>query len=308
MASKPERATLKATATADTNRREDVLIRLLNGVADMDLSCFSCESADLRALRERVPAGAVAKLCGGLACHYDFELIGGGEGEGGGGHGIRGELKHSVTKRTPREVLEWQPWKDGVQFLQGQTKSKAATAFMPEYGRPLWKAWFEGEVQPFALAHVPDATGMTEEGYFRCASGMTMAGGEEATVRFLQALRSDSSLHEILHSKWLQFEEAWVRDHPIDVKALEAHIRDVIEAKDVWVCVNKAGAHWIEGLRVLDLVSTGSRPKRHGGASFHYSLTLQKRSGGNTRVVPIELKLHWKNGGQAVQNLNFMII
>lgn len=293
---------LKATATADTCKREQVLVDLLNGVTGLDLSCFSCDRSAMEALRAFVPAGATAALVGGLGRHYDFELI------GGGGGGIKGELKHSVTKKTPRDVLAWQPWKDGVQFLQGQTKSKAAATFMPAYGRPLWDAWFETHVKPFAAQHVPAAAGMTAEGYFRCASGMSYAGGEEATVVLLKALRANKEAHAILHRAWLQFEEAWMRDHPLDLTALEAHVRTVIEAKDVWVCVNRAGAHWIEGFRVLGLTFQGLRPKRDGGSSLHYALALQTRSGGATRTVPIELKLHWKNGGQAIQNLNFMIV
>jgi hypothetical protein len=301
---------LKATATADTCKREQVLVNLLNGVMGLDLSCFSCDRSAMEALRAFVPAGATAALVGGLGQHYDFELKGGGGGGGdGSGSGtIRGELKHSVTKKTPRDVLAWQPWKDGVQFLQGQTKSKAAATFMPAYGRPLWDAWFETRVKPFAAEHVPAAAGMTAEGYFRCASGMTYTGGEEATVTLLKTLRANKEAHAILHRAWLQFEEAWMRDHPLDLKALEAHVRTVIEAKDVWVCVNRAGAHWIEGFRVLGLTSQGLKAKRDGGSSFHYALTLQPRSGGASRDVPIELKLHWKNGGQAIQNLNFMIV
>jgi len=50
----------------------------------------------------------------------------------------------------------------------------------------------------------------------------------------------------------------------------------------------------------------GHRPKPQGGVSFHYTLTLQR--GTETKKVPMECKFHWKNGGQAVQNLNFMLL
>ena len=35
-------------------------------------------------------------------------------------------------------------------------------------------------------------------------------------------------------------------------------------------------------------------------------LDLERK--GDTWSVSIQLKLHWKNGGQAVQNLNYMIV
>jgi hypothetical protein len=67
---------------------------------------------------------------------------------------------------------------------------------------------------------------------------------------------------------------------------------------------------WIEGfvVRGLTPIGGGVKPKPHGGVVFQYSVALQKKSGGEIRHVPIEYKLYWKNGGQAVQNLNFLVV
>jgi hypothetical protein len=64
----------------------------------------------------------------------------------------------------------------------------------------------------------------------------------------------------------------------------------------------------VGGFTVPAVTFEGCEKKRDGGCIFHYSITLQKKSGGPTKKVPIAFKLYWKNGGQAVQNLNFMVV
>jgi hypothetical protein len=287
-------ASLKATATKDSTSREETLVRLFNG-EPADTSCFASGDA-VRALK---PAGVcVAKLVGGLGKHHDFVI-----------NGLRGELKHSVSAKTKRADLEWRPWTDGVQFIQGQTKSKKALVFAPDYGLPLWSAWFEGHVRPFVAARVPTAAGITLDGYVSCASAMSCpAKAEAAAKELMRVLREDKVLQTELQVQWLRFEEAYMPAHPLLHGLFEAHVRDVLEEKDVWVCVNKGGAHWIEGFMVRGLTYGGVKPKPHGGVVFQYSVALQKKSGGEIRHIPIEYKLYWKNGGQAVQNLNFLVV
>ena len=285
---------LKATATKDSTSREQTLVHLFNGIA-ADTSCFA--SGD--AVRAIVPKPtSVALLVGGLGKHHDFVV-----------NGLRGELKHSVSARTKREELEWRPWKDGVQFIQGQTKSKKALVFAPDYGLPLWTAWFEGHVRPFVVARVPTASAITLDGYVACASAMSCpAKAEAASKELMRVLREDKVIQTALQTEWLRFEEAYLPTHPLIHGLFEDHIRDVLEEKDVWVCINKGGAHWIEGFVVRGVSYGGVKPKPHGGVVFQYSVALQKKSGGEIRHVPVEYKLYWKNGGQAVQNLNFLVV
>lgn len=298
-------SSMKMSATKDSSNREASLVRLFNGaeLSDEEYGFFSCSREALKALQEHANAsmsdGTSAKVIGGLNKHYDFTV-----------GNIRGELKHSSTKKTARTALEWQPWLDGVQFLQGQTKSKEALAFMGECGPALWSAWYEQEVAPFAALEVPAAEGMTAETYFKVASGMNVSDKQAATPagKFILALRSDKVIAERLRLRWLAFEERWMPEHLLNHEALEARIKKIIEEKDVWVAINTSGAHWIEGFRVVSLAYQGCVPKTEGGRVFKYNLNLQKKSGGEIRTIPIIFKLYWKNGGQAVQNLNFLII
>ena len=287
---------LKATATKDSTSREQTLVRLFNGLP-ADTSCFA--SGD--AVKAIVPKPtSVAVVVGGLGKHHDFVV-----------NGLRGELKHSVSAKTKRADLEWRPWKDGVQFIQGQTKSKKALTFAPDYGMPLWSAWFEGHVRPFVEARVPAAAGITLAGYTACASAMSCPAKAEAPAKeLMRVLREDNAIQAALQTEWLRFEEAWMPAHPLVHGLFEDHLREVLEEKDVWVCINKGGAHWIEGfvVRGLTPIGGGVKPKPHGGVVFQYFVELQKKSGGEIRHVPIEYKLYWKNGGQAVQNLNFLVV
>jgi hypothetical protein len=292
---------MKTSATKDSSNREASLVRLFNGaeLSDEEYGYFSCSREALNTLRINANGSVEAKVIGGLNKHYDFTV-----GD------VKGELKHSATKTTGPAALQWQPWLDGVQFLQGQTKSKEALQFMGECGPALWSAWYEQEVAPFAAVEVSVAEGMTADSYFKVASGMNVTEKQAATPagKFIIALRADKAMAERLRLRWLSFEERWMPEHLLNHEALEARIRKIIEEKDVWVAINKSGAHWIEGFRVINLAYEGCVPKAEGGRVFKYHLNLQKKSGGEIRSIPIVFKLYWKNGGQAVQNLNFMII
>jgi hypothetical protein len=290
---------MKVSATKDSTIRETTLVRLFNGeeLNDEEYGYFSCKREALLALKTKV--SGEAKVIGGLNKHYDFTV-----GD------IRGELKHSVSSKTGADALQWRPWQDGVQFLQGQTKSKEALLFMGECGPALWSAWYEQEIKPFAAAEVPTYMEMTADSYFKVASGMKVTEKQASTPagKFILALRSDKVMAERLRLRWLAFEERWMPEHLLNHSALDARIRKIIEEKDVWVAINKSGAHWIEGFNVLTLTYDGCFPKAEGGRVFKYRILLRKKSGGETKEVPISFKLYWKNGGQAVQNLNFMII
>ena len=299
-------SSMKTSATKDSSNREASLVRLFTGaeLTDEEYGYFSCSREALNALLSKANGSASdsiagAKVIGGLNKHYDFTV-----GD------LRGELKHSATKKTGADALQWQPWLDGVQFLQGQTKSKEALNFIGECGPALWSAWYEQEVAPFASTEVPAAEGMTADSYFKVASGMNVTEKQAATPagKFIASLRADKAMAERLRLRWLAFEERWMPEHLLNHEALEARIRKIIEEKDVWVAINKSGAHWIEGFRVVGLGYDGCFPKAEGGRVFKYHLNLQKKSGGEVRSIPIVFKLYWKNGGQAVQNLNFMII
>ena len=285
---------------------EKTMCALLNGqiAADAPLSMFPCSSDMIRNFREvfqnKVPNASITNIAGGLSKHYDLET----KTTTGT---VRTELKVSKQRGSPDDVLQWAPWKDTVQFLQGQYKSKLAKQFLGDCGEPMVIAWYNSIVQPFATEKVPSAASMTCAGYMKAMSTIGMTGKQEpSAVSFISALRESSELQKELQRHWLAFEDKWFSDHHLEHDKLFEVIKKIIEEKDLWILVSNNQIVLVDGLKVNGLDFVGPKPKPRGGTSFHYLLTLQR--GDEMRKVPIELKFHWKNGGQAVQNLNFMIL
>jgi hypothetical protein len=287
-------------ASSLTKIREMRMVSLFNGhqLTDEELGVFPCPPSLLREFTKVIDSkgllGKNATHVGGMGKHYDMESL-----------EKRAEQKVTKKVASPIETLTWRPWKDTVQFLQGQYKAKIAV-FLGECGDPMMRHWFEQVVKPFS-ANISTASGMTCDGYLKAMSTIGMKGKQEAAAKaFIIALRCDSSLQQNLHQKWLEFEAQWLSTHTLDHVKLETLVKQVIEIKDFWICVSKNQVNWIDGLKVVKLDYVGTKPKRDGGMSFHYSLHLQR--GEQTKQVPMECKFHWKNGGQAVQNLNFMLL
>jgi len=278
---------------------------LFNGLvtADTPLTMFPCSSDAIRNFRsvfiQKVPTQKTTVVIGGLGKHYDMETQ-------TTSTPMRGELKVTSGNPSSIDILKFQPWKDTVQFLQGQYKSKIGKRFLGDCGEPMMIAWFDTVVNTFS-SRVPTAVGMTRDGYLKAMSTIGMSGKQEtAAMNFILALRSDDTLQSDLQKEWLAFESSWLSTHAMNHAGLLDVIKEVIEVKDYWVCVSKTQVNWIDGLKVIKLDFVGHKPKPRGGMSFHYLLTVQ--SGVEQKEVPMELKFHWKNGGQAVQNLNFMIL
>lgn len=293
---------LRHIATSITTRREIATANFLSG-DHADLSCFPCSAEKFESFRtefrKKYPSASKTERVGGLGKRFDLSTLLEGGGE------PHGELKtKGKGAPSPANILRFRPWLDTVQFLQGQIKSKIGQEFLGECGDPMVREWFEQVIKPFSEGISP---GMTCEGYAKAMSTIGMTGiQEEASVAFIQALRNSSALKAALKAKWLAFEERWFSTHTLNHENLKKVVSEVIHAKHYWVCVSKDGPQLIDGLKVVDLRYVGVRQKPRGGMSFHYTLTL--RSGDETKDVPMECKFHWKNGGQAVQNLNFMLL
>ena len=292
-------------ATAICKAREIMMCQLFNqDVEDSALGVFPCAPSILRDFRATVLGKFTGFIrvvqTGGLNGHYDLEFqtetkI------------IRVELKvKGKGKGSPSEKLKWNPWQDTVQFLQGQITSALASRFLQECGEPMIHAWFHSVVLAFS-SKVPEAAGMTLAGYQKAMMAMNVNGKQEdAAKAFITALRAQKSLRNELRKLWIQFEEQWLPSHELNHAELESVIREILESKDAWICASKNKIEWVEGLKVIQLEYTGTAPKRDGGMLFTYNLTLQ--SGDETKIVPIECKFYWKNGGQGVQNINFLLL
>ena len=287
-------------ASVTTKVRETLMAALLNGTAEpAALAAFPCPAATLTAFpaifKQKYPSATSSRVIGGLGKHYDLETV-----NGLTPTPIHSELKVTMGNPSPLEQLSWRPWQDTVQFLQGQLKSKIGKRFLGDCGEPMVRAWFEKRIQPAYPT-------MTFKGYEKAMSTIGMKGKQEAAaVDFINSLRADAELKTLFHAYWLAFEADWLSEHQMDHAALKEVVKDIIEAKDAWICVSKTAVNLIEGLKVADLKYVGAKEKPRGGMSFHYTIVLTR--GGETKEVPMECKFHWKNGGQAVQNLNFMLL
>lgn len=296
----PPRADKRHTIGRLTTRREALVVRLLNGtsVEDREILDVDLSVPVLRDIRQQmlahIPSASSVSPKGGLDAHYDFNVSCASRGHT--------ELKITTGKPSPPTVLQWTPWKDTVQFLQGQLKSANGTRFLGDCGEPMFRAWFDT-----VIAH--EAPTVEYEDYKKIALAMNIHGKYETNaLTFLKALRTTPDLQQRLHGKWLEFETQWLSTHTLDHEKLEMLVRQILEDKDWWLCVSPTSAQWVEGFRVNSLTFVGAIPKRMGGVKFLYTLTLQKKSGGECVDVPMEFKFHWKNGGQAVQNLNYMLL
>jgi hypothetical protein len=131
---------------------------------------------------------------------------------------------------------------------------------------------------------------------------------EKASVDLIERLRADSSFQKELQAKWLRFEEKWISTHTMNHAEFESVIREIIEEKDWWVCISKTQIAWVRGFNVKKVTYSGADNKREGGMLYKYIMTLENKDTKEVKDVPIVLKFHWKNGGQAVQNLNIMVL
>jgi len=292
------------SASALTKARENLMADILNGtVTDKKkLSIFPCSPEALlefpTIFKQRFPGAGHTSVVGGLGNHFDLKTD--------SPERLQTELKVTLKKPSPLDELLWGPWMDTVQFLQGQLKSEIGKRFLGDCGIAMFRAWYEQVVKPLS-ASIPAAANMTYEGYEKASFTIKMKGTQEAAaVAFINTLHNDKTLKKALHKKWLSFESEWFSTHTLDHEKLKAVVKDIIEAKDAWICVSKAGPQLIGGLKVVDLRFSAARSKPKGGMSFHYVLTLTRD--GVTKEVPMECKFNWKNGGQAVQNLNFMLL
>jgi hypothetical protein len=292
-------------ASATTKVRERLLVALFNGQIDADTDLSSYPSAQAfrdftSTIQAKAPNKKGAKLAGGLGKHYDLTVHFDSETM------KKGELKVTAGNPSSLDILTWCPWKDTVQFLQAQVKAKIAKKFLGDCGEPMLITWFEQVVKPFS-SRVPAASGMTCAGYLKAMSTIGMKGKQEESAKALiTALRTDEALQKELHGAWLAFESQWLSCHTMDHEGLLTVLKDVLDVKDFWVCASKTQVLWIDGFKVIGLNFVAAKPKPKGGHSFHYTMTLQR--GAETKEVPLECKFHWKNGGQAVQNLNVMLL
>jgi hypothetical protein len=280
---KTETTPASNTRGAAAKKQEAELENLLNGLP-ADASVFPCKKNMLDKIMEKLASRGYKKV-GGLGKHFDGILD----------NGETVELKVTKKKGSSLDMIRFQPWMDTVQFLQGQIKSKVGTELL---GNTLYRAWFDKEI-----TH----SGFTYNEYVKASFDFGGKGkGETAAEKFIASLRSSKTKQKEYQQKWLRFEEEYFETYSPDTKKLAEIIGGIFESKTWWVCISSTSADCIRGPKLINLAYEGTKAKQKGGKVFQYALTLEQE--GEQKTVPLCLKFHWKNGGQAVQNLNFMLV
>jgi len=274
---------IPATRGENAKKQEVVIESMLNGLP-FNASGFPCSREILEGLRDS-PPGEGYKAVGGLSSHHDGVFS----------NGETVELKVTKKKGTPQDVLRYQPWKDTVQFLQGQIKSKHGEELFGD----LYKAWYDKEIAPHWEC--------SYEEYLKASFDFGTGEKDDTPAeQFIALLRGWEDLQQEYQEKWLRFEEEYFELNPPNIQKLKTLISDTLKSKTWWICISKTYAVWTRGPTLIDIVYEVTKTKPNGGKMFQYSLTLEQCGGQKT--VPLSLKFHWKNGGQAVQNLNFMLV
>ncbi len=297
----------KANATKLTNSREDILCEFLNTgyLEKSSLDQFSCSEDSLSKLYQEFqaafPDSITCKKAGGLGKHVDILVE--------TPSGLKGiEIKTSEKKIKP-EVLTWHPWEGGVQFCQGQVKSALMSSFLGDCAMPMVGAWHQKLTEEIIKKKLPTFEVPTLEDYTKILFTISSHTKQSSpAAKLINELRSNEPLRKEVQQLWLQFEDEWFSSHQPNREAFQTMLQNLMGEKDYWININKSGAFLIEGFQVKGLTFLGTANKPEGGSYFHYSMKLQKKSGGDTQEVPFQLKFYWKNGGQGVQNINLLMV
>lgn len=298
----------KSSATQIASQRELLLVRHLNGglIFEEELKCFPCSPEAFAALpvllHTAEPSFLTCSKAGGLGRHSDLQLALSSQPQAKG-------VEVKVSEKSIRsDILEWQPWEGGVQFLQGQIVSSRMLRFLGDCGLPMLSTWFE-KIKQLMTLHTPDLVVPTLEDYKKLL--FTLGSEKKLTTpaaKLIQTLRANDTLRSEIQKAWVAFETEWFSSHVPDVAAFQAALNEILGEKDYWININKSGAFLIEGFHVIGLRYVGMAKKPGGGSVFRYAMTLQKKKSGTTKEIPIVLKFYWKNGGQGVQNINLLVV
>jgi hypothetical protein len=296
----------KATATARTNTRENALVDYMNGglLLKEDADKFACTEEQLASLYKSLldvePSMSSCTKAGGLGNHHDLDIQ-----TVSGRKGI--ELKTSEKKVNP-ELLTWQPWEGGVEFAQGQLTSKLMGSFLGDCGTPMISAWHQKLLTEFLPVHLPEFEKPTLEDYTKVVFTIGAETKDTPAGKLIRELRTKELLREELQKLWLSFENSWFETHTPNLERFQEVLKGILDEKDYWININKNGAFLIEGYSLKRLTYVGTAKKRQGGTVFRYKMLVQKKRSGETKEVPFVLKFYWKNGGQAVQNINLLLV
>ena len=297
--------------------REALMLSVLTGKA-VDAaalnSAFPAGAAKLATLytllRTKLGEGVTIERKGGLGAHWDFTATTSDRKE----HRI--ELKCSDKKLSKKELaaLPTQPWLIAVQFLQGQRKSAVGRRFLSDCGDAMMTAWFSERITEFCKTHsasLPaDCATMTEAEYIAAMYDINAKSKSNKTpgYAFINALRDNDTLATAIKAEWKSFQDKYLSEHQPKAEDILAVVKEIIEVKDWWICTTKADVFLIEGL-IVESISFKESKFLKDSRVLMYEMTVRPKSiaAAAATKVPLELRFHWKNGGQGVQNINFLL-
>jgi hypothetical protein len=277
-------------------------------------SAFPAGAAKLGSLytsiRAKLGADVTVERKGGLGAHWDFTAT----TKDATQHRI--ELKCSDKKLTKKELaaLPTQPWLIAVQFLQGQLKSSVGRRFLSDCGDEMMVVWFSERITAFCKTHASslpaEVAAMTEAEYMTAMYDINAKAKSNKTpgYAFINALRESSSLSAAIKDEWKSFQDTYLTTHHPKAEDILAVAKEIIEVKDWWICTTKEDVFLIEGLNV-EAVSFKESKYLKDSRVLMYEMTVRPKSAATAAAtkVPLELRFHWKNGGQGVQNINFLL-
>lgn len=295
--------------------RESLMLSVLTGKATDAAtlaSSFPAGATKLAtlytSLRTKLGEDITIERKGGLGAHWDFTAI---TTASHTEHRI--ELKCSDKKLSAKELaaLPTQPWLIAVQFLQGQLKSAIGRRFLSACGDTMMSAWFTERITAFCTANATmlptTCAEMTEAEYMTAMYdiGAKTKSNKTPGYAFINALRESKELATKIKAEWKSFQDTYLSINHPRAEDILAVVKEIIEVKDWWICTTKTDVFLIEGLFV-ESVSFKESKFLKDTRILLYDMTVRPKSGMATQV-PLELRFHWKNGGQGVQNINFLL-
>lgn len=293
--------------------RESIIFNILNNIAVEDeilSKNFTAPPAIIRSLttiiREKInPVKIIRK--GGLKEKYDYLAI----DSKGVEHHI--ELKCAKEGLSDSEAakIASRPWLKTAQFGQGQLRGPD-NRYLGKCGQIMMSKWFSQVIEPFIAeneALLPDdCKMMTEDEYMKAMYDIDTKwkGDKTPGCAFINALRDNTTLKSKLAIKWRNFQNIYLQTFKPDDEDILEIVKKRIDIKDWWICITKNSAQLIEGF-VVDEVKF-VRSKLNKSRVHIYEMVMRGKHTNTITQVPLELRFNWKNGGQAVQNINFQLM
>ena len=297
----------KDRATEICSTRETAIVHYINGHKDLEeiASLFPCPPSKLSDLKYQIVSidGFIkCQKAGGLGKNYDMEIV--------TQDGVKQvEIKCS---NMPQSDVSKQPWKGGVQILQGQIMAALTKGFLDS--EKFYKTWFKDYLLPFLKDKIKDFSKLDYADYRDISCSIDKHTKKKTLAcDLINLLRQDSKICTELQKEWFRFEAAQLNFFKPDKQKLLTELNLKIKQKEMWININALTAELITGFEISSIEDLDVLDKPKGGAMYRFKMVINVLGGAQDGGAPAykvttDMRFNWKNGGQPVQNLNFMIV